>query len=133
MRILIGKPVTGTEAVALRRLYGIVKDIDGLLLVNFYVGPRQFDFVLVLPEYTGLIELKSVSGPVFGGQNGNWSIRDHTGEKREYPGLNPWRQAHEQALVLSDEMSRFQKTHQNVPKPLSADLYREFEAIACIY
>ena len=83
MRILIGKPATGTEAVALRRLYGIVKDIDGLLLVNFYVGPRQFDFVLVLPEYTGLIELKSVSGPVFGGQNGNWSIRDHTGESAQ--------------------------------------------------
>jgi hypothetical protein len=133
MRIWIGKPVTGTEAVALRRLYGTVKDVDGHLLTNFYVGPRQFDFVLVLPEYTALIELKSVSGPVFGGQNGNWSIRDLTGEKREYPGLNPWRQAHEQALVLSDEMSRFQKAHRNVPKPLGANFYREFEAIACIY
>jgi hypothetical protein len=133
MRVLIGKPVMGTEAIALRNLYGIVKDIDGLLLANFYVGPRQFDFVLVLPEYTALIELKSVSGPVFGGQNGNWSIRDYTGERREYPGLNPWRQAHEQALVLSDEMSRFQRAHQSVPAPLSANFYREFEAIACIY
>ena len=133
MRILIGKPVTGSEAVALRNLYGIVKDHDGLLLVNFYVGFRQFDFVVVLPEYTAVIELKSVSGPVFGGQNGNWSIRDSTGEKREYPGFNPWRQAHEQALVLSDEMLRFQRAHQNVPQPLNANFYREFEAIACIY
>jgi hypothetical protein len=33
MLMSIGKPVTSTEAVALR-LYGIVKEIDGLLLVQ---------------------------------------------------------------------------------------------------
>jgi hypothetical protein len=114
MHMLISEPVKGTEATALRRLYQTVKDLDGLLLVNFYLGPRQFDFVLALPEYTALIELKSLSGPAFGGQNGNWSIRGLTGEKKEYPGLNPWSQAVAQANVLSDEMSRFQKTHQNV-------------------
>jgi hypothetical protein len=43
-----------------------VEDLDGLLLANFYVGPRQFDFVLVLPEYTVLIELKSLAGAAFG-------------------------------------------------------------------
>jgi hypothetical protein len=32
MRILIGEPVKGTEANALRRLYQTVKDLDGLLL-----------------------------------------------------------------------------------------------------
>jgi hypothetical protein len=133
MRILIGEPVKGTEANALRRLYLSVKDLDGLLLANFYLGPRQFDFVLVLPEYTALIELKSLAGAAFGGQNGNWSIRDLTGEKREYPGLNPWGQAVAQANVLSDELSRFQKTHQNVPAPLNGQFYREFETIACIY
>ena len=117
MRILIGEPVKGTEATALRRLYQTVKDLDCLLLPNFYLGTRQFDFVLVLPEYTALIELKSLSGAAFGGQNGNWSIRDLTGEKREYPGLNPWSQAVAQANVLRDEMSRFQKAHQNVPAP----------------
>jgi hypothetical protein len=133
MRILIGEPVKGTEANALRRLDQAVKDLDGLLLANFYVGPRQFDFVLVLPEYTVLIELKSLAGAAFGGQNGNWSIRDLTGEKREYPGLNPWGQAVAQANVLSDEMSRFQKARQNVPAPLNGQFYREFETIACIY
>jgi hypothetical protein len=133
MRILIGEPVKGTAANALRRLDQAVKDLDGLLLANFYVGPRQFDFVLVLPEYTVLIELKSLAGAAFGGQNGNWSIRDLTGEKREYPGLNPGGQAVAQANVLSDEMSRFQKARQNVPAPLNGQFYREFETIACIY
>ncbi|HMH14336.1 MAG TPA: nuclease-related domain-containing protein [Edaphobacter sp.] len=133
MRILIGEPVKGTEANALRRLHQTAKDLDGLLLANFHVGPRQFDFVLVSPGYTALIELKSLAGAVFGGQNGNWSIRDLTGEKREYPGFNPWGQAVAQANVLSDEMSRFQKTHQNVPAPLNGQFYREFETIASIY
>jgi hypothetical protein len=133
MRILIGEPVKGTEANALRHLYQTVKDLDGLLLANFYLGQRQFDFVLVLPEYTALIELKSLSRAAFGGQNGNWSIRDLTGEKREYPGLNPWGQAVAQANVLSDEMSRFQKAHQNLPTPLNGQFYREFETIACIH
>lgn len=133
MRILIGEPVKGTEASALRRLYQTVMDLDGLLLANFYLGPRQFDFVLVLPEYTVLIELKSLAGAAFGGQNGNWSVRDLTGERREYAGLNPWSQVVAQANVLRDEISRFQKAHQNVSAPPSGQFYREFETIACIY
>lgn len=133
MRILIGQPVKGTEATALRRLLQVVKDSDGLVLTNFYIGPRQFDFILVLPQYTALIELKSLAGAAFGGQNGNWSIRDFTGEKREYPGLNPWSQAESQSKVLSDEMSRCQKADQNLPGPLNGQFYREFETIACIY
>jgi hypothetical protein len=133
VRILIGQPVKGTEAVVLRRLVQTVRDFDGLILSNFYIGPRQFDFILVLPQYTALIELKSLSGAAFGGQNGNWSIRDFTGEKREYPGLNPWSQAEGQSKVLSDEMSRRQKTDQNLPAPLNGQFYREFETIACIY
>jgi hypothetical protein len=46
MQILIGDPVKGAEATALRRLRQAVKDLDGLLLVNFYLGRRQFDFPL---------------------------------------------------------------------------------------
>ena len=133
MRILIGQPAKGTEATALRRLFQTVKDFDGLILADFYIGPRQFDFILVLPQYTALIELKSLAGAAFGGQNGNWSIRDFTGEKREYPGLNPWSQAESQSKVLSDEMSRCQKTDRNLPAPLNGQFYREFETIACIY
>jgi hypothetical protein len=133
VRILIGQPVKGTEAVVLQRLFQTVKDFDGLILSNFYVGPRQFDFILVLPQYTALIELKSLSGAAFGGQNGNWSIRDLTGEKREYPGLNPWSQAEGQSKVLSDEMSRRQKMDQNLSAPLNGQFYREFETISCIY
>jgi hypothetical protein len=133
VRILIGQPVKGSEATALRRLSQTVKDLDGLILANFYIGPRQFDFMLVLPQYTALIELKSLVGPAFGGQNGNWSIRDFTGEKREYLGLNPWSQAESQSKVLSDAMSRCQKADQNLPAPLNGQFYREFETIACIY
>ena len=133
MQILIGNPVTGTEAVVLRRLYETVKGVDGLFLVNFYVGSRQLDYMIVLPDYAALIELKSVSGSVFGGQNGSWSIRGFAGQKRECPGLNPWRQAHEQAFALSDEMARYQKAYPNVPPPLKTRFYYEFDAIACIY
>jgi hypothetical protein len=49
MRIVIGQPVKGTEATALRRLLQVVKDSDGFVLANFYIGPRQFDFIVVLP------------------------------------------------------------------------------------
>jgi hypothetical protein len=133
VQILMGQPVKGTEATALRRLFQAVKDFDGLILSNFYIGPRQLDFILVLPRYTALIELKSLGGPAFGGQNGNWSIRDFTGEKREYRGLNPWSQAESQSKVLSDEMSRYQETDQRLPAPLNGQFYREFETIGCIY
>ena len=132
MQILIGNPVTGIEAVVLRRLYEAFVERDGLILANFYVGTRQVDYIVIAQDYTALIELKSVSGAVFGGQNGNWSIRDYTGQKREYRGLNPWSQAYEQALVLSDEMSRFQKANSDIPQPLNSSFYREFDTFACI-
>jgi hypothetical protein len=35
MQILIGDPVKGAEATALRRLRQAVKDLDGLLLFHF--------------------------------------------------------------------------------------------------
>ena len=38
MQILIGDRVKGAEATALGRLRQAVKDLDGLLLVNFYLG-----------------------------------------------------------------------------------------------
>jgi hypothetical protein len=133
MKILIGEPVKGTEARALRSLYQAVEHLDGLLLANFYLGPRQIDFILVLATYAVLIELKSLAGPVFGGQNGNWSVVDFTGEKKEYPGLNPWRQAVSQANELRDELTRYQKSHPGVPAPPNGQSYGEFATIACIY
>lgn len=133
MEILIGNPVTGTEAIVLRRLYEVLGERDGLILANFYVGIRQVDYVIIVQDHAALIELKSVSGAVFGGQNGDWSIRDFTGQKRKYPGFNPWSQANAQALALSDEMSRFQKANSNIPQPLSPPFYREFDTFACIY
>jgi hypothetical protein len=132
MQILIGSPVTGSEATVLRKLHDCVKSRNGLLLVNFYVGDRQFDYVAVLEDYTASIELKSVRGAIFGGQNGDWSIKDLTGTKRVYVGFNPWRQAHEQALALSDEMRRYQLQNPRVPAALGAAFYREFDTIACI-
>jgi hypothetical protein len=133
MQILIGNPVTGIEAVVLRRLYEAFVERDGLILANFYVGTRQIDYVMIAQDHAALIELKSVSGAVFGGQNGDWSIRDFTGQKREYPRFNPWSQANAQALALSDEMSLFQKTRSNIPQPLNPPFYREFETFAGIY
>jgi hypothetical protein len=133
MQIFIGNPVTGSEAIVLRRLHDCLQARSGLLLVNFYVGSRQFDYVVVLENYTASVELKSVRGAIFGGQNGDWSIEDFTGTKRIYAGFNPWRQAHEQALALSDEMKRYQSLNQRVPAALGAAFYREFDAIACIY
>src|ERR1700727_2926175 len=133
MQILIGNPVQRNKAVVLRRLYEALVKRDGLILANFYVGTRQVDYVMIAQDHAALIELKSVSGAVFGGQNGDWSIRDFTGQKREYPGFNPWSQANAQAVALSDEMSRFQKANSNIPQPLNPPFYREFDTFACIY
>jgi len=133
MQIFIGNPVTGTEAVVLRNLYEAFVERDGLILANFYVGTRQVDYVMITRDHAALIELKSVSGAMFGGQNGDWLIRDFTGQKRKYPGFNPWSQANAQALALSDEMSRFQKANSTIPQSLNPPFYREFDKFACIY
>jgi hypothetical protein len=50
IKIYIGRPVSGTEANAVKRLHSVLSEqgVDALLLINFTAKTRQIDCALAL-------------------------------------------------------------------------------------
>lgn len=133
LEIMIGAPVTGSEAMVLRQICRDIGSIDVLLLVNFEVKHRQIDFLIVTNNYAAIIELKCFRGPIFGDINGDWLLEGFTQQKEPYAGGNPWQQARSQKFAISDTMDAFQAKHLNAPQPLGKHFYSEFDAFVCVY
>jgi hypothetical protein len=127
--LLIGSPVSGQEARFLRKLYADLESADALILANFHAGTRQIDLVVVTESMAAVIELKHLSEPIFGQQNGRWMIEGRSGKRRPYPGPNPWQQTLDQKYALSDEMRQYEARRGGASSPR---FFTEFDAYVCI-
>ena len=129
--LFIGGPVSGHEARFLRKLYADLEPVGALILANFYVGSRQIDFVVVTESMAAILELKHLSEPAFGRQNGHWMLEDRSGRRVRYPGPNPWQQTLQQKFALSDEMRRYEAVTGRGSDP-TRRFFSEFDAYVCI-
>jgi len=134
IKIYIGRPVSGAEANAVKRLHSDLSErgVEALLLVNFTAKSRQIDCVVVTSTQGTLLDFKEITGPVRGGVNGPWCIRSHGGSEVRYPGENPYMEVIGAKTAVSDEMERFQKKHRDVPSPTRGRFYKQFDAAVCI-
>jgi hypothetical protein len=136
IEILIGAPVLlPSEAMALRDLVSSLRP-PALILANFEIQnrstSRQIDFVAVTLQRAVLIELKELTGPVKGGQNGSWLIEDMPGVFVPYIGLNPYVQCRDAKYVLSDQMQVFVRRG-SAPAPRNGAFYKQFDASVAVY
>ncbi len=135
--LFIGSSLSGEEARFLVRLISDLSAHKALIFANFEVGSagksRQIDFLIVTEKHTELLEHKSLRGPVFGTENGRWRLKDNAGKIVAYPGENPWSQASQAKIVLSDAMLDFAKNAAGIPLPINHAFFREFDASVCIY
>src|SRR5438132_2466905 len=135
IEILIGAPVTGSEAAALGNLVSLLQP-PALVLVNFEVQnrgtSRQIDFLAVTSQRAELIELKEITAPVRGGVNGPWQIETAPGVFVPYTGPNPWVQARDAKFALSDAMHAFAK-RASVPPPAQKTFFKQFDACVAVY
>src|SRR5207247_17125 len=129
--LLIGGPLSGQEARFLRTLYADLEPVGALILANFHVGSRQIDFVVVTDQMAAIVELKHLPEPVFGRQNGQWTIEDRAGKRVPYPGPNPWQQTLQQKYALSDEMKRYESETRGGANT-TRRFFTEFDAFVCI-
>src|SRR6202011_1600263 len=132
-RIFIGSPLHGDDAAFLRTLAADLADCDALILANFVVGDRQIDFVVIMPRFAALIELKNYRQPVFGDMNGEWRVRDAAGNIVPEKRFNPYRQTLEERFSLSDAMRKFQRRNPSLPPSPKGAYYRFFESFVCVY
>ena len=136
IEILISSPLSGSEAAALR---AFVEGLSGpaLILANFEIqdggSSHEIDFVVVTERRAELVELKNISAPVRGGVNGPWKIETSPGCFVPYSGPNPWEQARDAKLALSDAMSRYAKHRPAVPGPARERYFKQFDASVTVY
>lgn len=141
IEILIGSPLVGEEARFLVRLHADLSARSTsdsiLILANFEIPatnkPRQIDFFVVSDSNRGLVELKCLHGPIFGGENGTWQLQAPSGQRVSYPGENPWYQTVQAKFALSDAMLKFSRCQKGIPAALNQSFYKEFEATVCIF
>lgn len=137
IEILIGAPLSGSEASFLRKIYADLEaQGSGLILSNFEVpsgsASCQIDFVVVVSKRTELLELKCFSGRIFGDQNGLWRTEDHSGNVHVLQGHNPWEQARDAKLALNDAMHDYRKGRPDVPAPVKGRFF-DLDASVCVF
>lgn len=136
IEILISSPLSGSEAAALRDLAAGVR-APALILANFEIPrcgiSREIDFVAITETRAELIELKNITAPVRGGLNGPWQIETSPGSFVPYSGPNPWEQARDAKLALSDAMHDYAKQRLDVPKPAKRRYFEQFDASITVY
>lgn len=136
IEILISSPVSGSEALALRD-FAASLSAPALILANFEIScagaAHEIDFVVVTQTRAELIELKNFTAPVNGGVNGPWRIEKSPGHFVPYVGPNPWEQARDAKLALSDAMHDYASTRLAIPRPAKRRYFEEFDASVTVY
>lgn len=86
VQVWIGeKPEHPNERRAIVALANGLERLDGLylLLVNFNVGGRMIDLLVIKPDALFLIELKHCDGRISGGVNGPWFLESANGVRKQ--------------------------------------------------
>lgn len=134
--IYMGAPVSiGSEIRALKQLYCDLQKVgrDALLFVNFEVGGRQIDCLVVTELQATMLDFKNLNGPVKGGVNGPWMLRDYGGSERRYEGENPYEQGREAKYKLANALKEFHCASGVGVAPDKGQFFRLFDAAVCVY
>lgn len=135
IQIYIGAPVSiGSEAKALRCLHDDLSraGISARLLVNFQVEERQIDCVVITDEQATLLDFKNLNGPIKGGINGPWMLRDYGGAERAYDGENPYQEVLAAKYALAKALQKFHRRKAVGIAPEKGQFARLLDAAVCV-
>jgi Nuclease-related domain len=128
-----------TNAGEILFLSSIVEEVEkrgvsAVILANFHTkkGSRQIDCLVAVEGHAGSVDVKHLTGRVFGDQNNPWQIETSTGRRIPYEGGNPYLQARGAKFAISDDMHDFARSERTVPRSLSDKFYHEFDANVCL-
>jgi len=109
-----------------------VEERNAIILGNFYVQSRQIDFFLITEHCACYVELKTFKDRISGGTNGFWCKHLPDGSSKEIS--NPYWQAMQCRIALSDEVRIFLQKNSHIPKlPGNREFYRYIESVVCVY
>jgi hypothetical protein len=109
---------------------------SGLILGNFFPPrkPHQIDFLVATRRCACHIELKGLTAAVQGGLNGRWQLRLPDGSLTPLEAKNPYRQALDGKLAISDELHAFARRDPSIPGlPPGEKFYKHLDSVVCVY
>lgn len=116
MDIFIGSPIQHeSERKTIEQIVRLLttNSLPAVVLANISLSSRQIDFVVALANLTLVIEVKSYTRPIRGGENGPWQVQVASGDWKEF--RNPYAQARDAALAVRDAMRSFAGTEVQYP------------------
>ena len=105
VEIFIGNPVEhGSERSTLQVIERVLaaENCPAIVFANFSVLSRQIDILVACDGLTLVIEAKTRTRAVRGGENGPWQVHVGSGDWKDFP--NPYQQALRAALAIKDAM-----------------------------
>ena len=111
MEIYVGAPIEyESERSTLKQIERLLTDDrrSAIVFANISIDSRQIDFVLALDDLVLVIEAKSYSRPVRGGENGPWQVQVASGDWKDIPNL--YDQALNAKYAVKDAMRSFCRT-----------------------
>lgn len=108
---------------------------SAIILANFltYRSSRQIDFFVITDNHVCHVELKNYTEPLVGHINGPWSSRRTNGSLEIIDRQNPYVQAQECKLALSDDMHSLAALDSNIPAPSRGKFFTQFNSVVCIF
>lgn len=120
--VYIGSPIQHeSERALLEQLLQLIAGVrhPAVIFSNISLEARQIDFVVALPDLTLVIEAKSYTRPIQGGENGPWQVQVASGDWKDF--RNPYVQARDAALAVKDAMRSF--FNADVPYPAAVLMF----------
>lgn len=132
-----GEPRVRSEVNFLTQLQADLqrRQISATILANFFTGSaRQVDFLIITNNHVCHVELKGYSGVLVGGANGPWSTRKPDGALEEIDRQNPYMQAVDCKMAISDDMQAVADQDRRVPRPpVGRRFYTQIDSVVCVF
>ncbi len=132
------EPSTRSEVQFLDQLKADLtsRSTSAIILANFFTqrASRQIDFLVVTANHVSHVELKNFTEPLVGHTNGPWSVRQPDGSLEVIDRQNPYTQAQECKLALSDDMHTLAAQDRSIPSPPQGrKFYTQIDSVVCIF
>ena len=131
-------PREKSETDFLNQLVADLKNsgISATILANYFTtcSSRQVDFLVITERHVCHVELKHYPPILVGGTNGPWSARRSDGTLEEIDRQNPYTQAYECKMAISDDMHVVAEQNSTVPRPApGGKFFKQIDSVVCVF
>jgi hypothetical protein len=101
--------------------------------VNVHVEGRQIDCIVITDKQATMLDFKNLNGPIRGGINGPWILRDYGGAEKPYDGVNPYQQVLTAKADLANALKKFHRKKALGVAPDQGQFIKLMNAAVCVF